>query len=102
MQGIFYNGIILTQNKNQPQESAMVVEGDKILVVGNDADVLKQKTSSTKLIDLKGKTILPGFNDAHIHVWKVGQLESFIIDLRGIKSIDALQKKVKTLADKLP
>ncbi|MEO7991819.1 MAG: amidohydrolase [Chryseolinea sp.] len=102
MQSIFYNGIILTQNKNQPQASAMVVEGDKIVAVGNDADVVRLKTSNTKLIDLKGKTILPGFNDAHIHVWKVGQLESFIIDLRGIKSIEALQKKVKALADKLP
>ncbi len=102
MQSIFYNGIILTQNKNQPHASAMVVEGDRIVTVGNDADVLKQKASDSKLIDLKGKTILPGFNDAHIHVWKVGQLESFIIDLRGIESIEALQKKVKVLTDKLP
>ncbi len=102
MQSIFYNGIILTQNINQPQASAMLVEGDKIVSVGSDTDVLNIKTSDTKLIDLKGKTILPGFNDAHIHVWKVGQLESFIIDLRGITSIDALQKKVKVLADKLP
>ena len=102
MQSIFYNGTILTQNKNQPQASAMLIVDDKIVAVGNDADVLKQKTSSTKLIDLKSKAILPGFNDAHIHVWKVGQLESFIIDLRGIKSIKALQEKVKVLADKLP
>ncbi len=102
MKSIFYNGTILTQNKNQPLASAMLIDGDRIIAVGNDADIFKQKTSGTKSIDLKGSTILPGFNDAHIHVWKVGQLESFIIDLRGIKSIEALQKKVKALADKLP
>jgi predicted amidohydrolase YtcJ len=102
MQSIFYNGNILTQNKNQPQASAMLVVDGKIVSVGNDADVLNQKTSDTSLVDLRGKTVLPGFNDAHIHVWKVGQLESFIIDLRGVKSIEALQKKVKALADKLP
>jgi predicted amidohydrolase YtcJ len=99
---IFHNGIILTQNKNQPTASAMLVQGNKIIAVGDDSEILKRKTTTTELVDLHGKTILPGFNDAHIHVWKVGQLESFIIDLRGVKSIAELQKKVKAVADKLP
>ncbi len=99
---ILYNGTILTQNKHLPTASAMLVEGNKIIAVGDDKEILKRKTNTTEIINLDGKTILPGFNDAHIHVWKVGQLESFIIDLRGVKSIAELQKKVKSVADKLP
>lgn len=99
MQRLFYNGIILTQSKNQAQASAMLIEGNTIVAVGADSEIVKLREKNTELIDLKRKTILPGFNDAHIHVWKVGQLESFIIDLRGVKSIIELQKKVKAIAD---
>lgn len=80
----------------------MLVEGDAISLVGEYDALIRKKKVDTTLIDVKGKTILPGFNDAHIHVWKVGQLESFIIDLRGIESIAQLQQKVKVSADKLP
>ena len=80
----------------------MLVEGDTISLVGEYDALIRKKNVDTALFDVKGKTILPGFNDAHIHVWKVGQLESFIIDLRGIESIAQLQLKVKVSADKLP
>ncbi len=80
----------------------MLVEGDKISSVGEYDGLVKKKKVDTALIDVKGKIILPGFNDAHINVWKVGQLESFIIDLRGVESISQLQKKVRLSADKLP
>ena len=99
---LFYNANILTQDVHQPLASAMLVEGRKISSVGEYDALIKKKKVDTTLIDVKGKTILPGFNDAHIHVWKVGQLESFIIDLRGIESILQLQQKVKIKADKLP
>lgn len=80
----------------------MLVEGGTISLLGEYDALIRKKKVDTTLIDVKGKTILPGFNDAHIHVWKVGQLESFIIDLRGVESISQLQKKVKAIADKLP
>lgn len=80
----------------------MLVAGNTIVAVGKLDSIAKQKKSDTELIDLKGKCVLPGFNDAHIHVWKVGQLESFIVDLRGARSIPELRYKVKSVADKLP
>lgn len=80
----------------------MLVVGDKISAVEEYDTIIRKKSVDTELIDLKGKTILPGFNDAHIHVWKVGQLKSFIIDLRGVESISQLQQKVKLSASKLP
>lgn len=82
--------------------SAMLVDGNTISAIGSILEVASFQKEDTQLVDLQGKTILPGFNDAHIHVWKVGQLESFIIDLRGVESIVELQRMVKVLADKLP
>ncbi|HCW06731.1 MAG TPA: amidohydrolase, partial [Cytophagales bacterium] len=79
---------------------AMLVEDGKIIDVGEVHQF--NINSSVEKIDLQKRIVLPGFNDAHIHIWKVGQLESFIIDLRGIKSIAALQQKVKSVAEKLP
>lgn len=73
-----------------------------IIAAGNYDEVIKHKRPDTELVDLLGKWVLPGFNDAHIHVWKVGQLESFIVDLRGVQSIPELQHKVKAVADSLP
>ncbi len=99
---LYFNATILTQDVNHPIASAMLVEDNTIAAVGSITEVAFHKKEETLLVDVKGKTILPGFNDAHIHVWKVGQLESFILDLRGVASSDLLQRKVKELADKLP
>ena len=72
------------------------------MAVGSYDDVVKEILINTKLVDLKGKTIMPGFNDAHVHIWKMGQFDSFIIDLRSLESIEALQQKVKKSTDSLP
>lgn len=102
MTKLFFNGTILTQDTFLPKASAMLVAGDKIIAIGTYEDVTSFKTSKTTLIDLQGRTVIPGFNDAHIHVWKVGQLAAFIIDLRGVASIAELQQKVKKVASTLP
>jgi hypothetical protein len=99
---LYYNGTILTQHAGQPQVSAMLIEDGRIQSTGSYTELVKYRKANTELVDLNGKCVLPGFNDAHIHVWKVGQLDSFIIDLRGIDSIVKLQQKVKTVANTLP
>jgi hypothetical protein len=40
------------------------------------------------MLDAEGKTVMPGFNDSHIHIWKAGNLKTFILDLRTAKSLD--------------
>ena len=78
----------------------MVVRDGVIEAVGSEVGL--QAREADEHIDLQGKWVMPGFNDAHIHVWKVGQLESFIVDLRGIESIAAIQNKLKSIAKALP
>jgi predicted amidohydrolase YtcJ len=47
---------------------------------------------------LEGRTLLPGFNDAHVHVWKVGQLRTTMLDLRGVRSLAEVYRRVEERA----
>ena len=64
---IYFNGNILTMDDNNPRASAVAVSGGKIAAVGDDATVIAMAESSTQKVDLAGKTMLPGFIDAHGH-----------------------------------
>jgi predicted amidohydrolase YtcJ len=63
----FFNGIILTMADEQPQASAILIRGENIVAVGGTDNVLAQAGSNATLIDLQGRTVLPGFIDSHSH-----------------------------------
>lgn len=65
---IYRNGPILTMDDARPRAEAVAVKDGKILAAGTEDEVLKSKGAGTRLIDLDGKTMLPGFVDAHGHV----------------------------------
>ena len=65
---IYTGGDIVTVNDAQPAVEALAVQGNKILAVGDLADVLKTKGSDTRMVDLGGKALLPGFIDPHSHL----------------------------------
>jgi predicted amidohydrolase YtcJ len=69
---IYTGGDIVTINDRQPSAEALAVKGGKILAVGKKDDVFKLKDDATKVIDLGGKTLVPGFLDAHGHFMSVG------------------------------
>ena len=64
---ILYNGKIFTSDKKKLYQEALAIKGDKIVAVGKNDVITKMAGSLTKKIDLKGKTVIPGFNDAHDH-----------------------------------
>lgn len=72
VEAIWFNGNILTMNDAQPEVEAIAVSKGHIIALGTKTEVMKQKTRQTKLFDLKGKTLIPGFVDAHGHVSMVG------------------------------
>jgi len=81
---IYKNANIITLNDRQPNAQAMYVENGIIKAIGSNKDILSIKTGHVKIVDMKGKTILPGFIDVHTHV----ALSSFLanmIDLSGFK-----------------
>ena len=65
---ILYNGKIFTSDSKQLYVQALAIKGNKILAAGTNTSIQKLASSKTKKIDLKGKTVVPGFNDAHDHL----------------------------------
>src|SRR5262249_39971017 len=64
---ILHHGLIWTVDESKPQAEAIAVRGDKILKVGGNEEALALKGERTRLIDLKGAFVTPGFNDSHVH-----------------------------------
>jgi predicted amidohydrolase YtcJ len=64
---IIHNGEIITMEQSPAQVEALAIKGEYIVAVGNENDVLALAGPNTQFIDLEGKTVLPGFNDAHAH-----------------------------------
>ena len=64
---IFTNGKIFTADEKQLYVQALAIKGNKILATGTNAAIEKLASAKTKKIDLKGKTVVPGFNDQHDH-----------------------------------
>ncbi len=65
---IAHNAKIFTGNPAQPEASALAVKNGRIYSVGADAEVLGLKNANTRVIDSRGRRLIPGIIDAHIHV----------------------------------
>ncbi len=95
---IFQNGNIYTVNEKQPRAQALGVRDGRILFVGSNADIAKWKGPETRIIDLAGKTVVPGLTDAHYHLSRVGERE-MNLNLEGLTSLDDFLARVKTRVD---
>jgi predicted amidohydrolase YtcJ len=69
---LLVNGKIWTVNPQQKQAEAVAVAGNRIVAVGTTSDISKLKVSGTQVVDLEGRRMLPGFNDAHVHFYSGG------------------------------
>ena len=75
---------------------AIGIRAGRIASVGDDA------APATRRIDLGGRAVVPGFNDAHAHVWKIGHLLTTMLDLRGVSSLEALVASARAAAAERP
>lgn len=64
---VFHNGVVITMEPGQPQAQAVAILGEEILDVGSDDAVMAHAGSETQVIDLGGRTLVPGFIDSHAH-----------------------------------
>ena len=85
---LIHNANILSFHSGFDNEQCdtIVINGTAIEAVGKYEELKKLIKSDTKIIDANGKTVMPGFNDSHIHIWKVGNLKTFMLDVRGVNS----------------
>jgi predicted amidohydrolase YtcJ len=97
---IYYHGNVITGVglPDAPQRvAAIAVGGHNIVAAGDDATVLRLKQPRTRLVDLKGAFVMPGFNDAHVHLASAGQTK-LSVDLNGCTSRTDMLSRVSAAA----
>jgi len=98
---VLLNGKVWTVNEAQPRAEAVACLGGRIVAVGSNDEIRKWVGSATEVIDLGGKLVLPGFNDAHVHFFSGGEnLAS--VQLRDAKSEDEFRRRIAEFAAKRP
>jgi len=91
---VVVNGNIYTVNEKQPHAEAFAVRDQRIAFVGSTADVQKLRSANTRVIDLGGKTVVPGLTDSHCHIFGIGERE-MRLNLEGTNSLQDFLAKVK-------
>ena len=92
--GNIYTGVqASSQFSSVDREEAIAVRGDRILAVGKVAGMSKYKGPETQVIDLGGHFVMPGFNDAHLHLADAG-MQKLDVDLIGVKTLDEMRNRV--------
>jgi predicted amidohydrolase YtcJ len=91
---IFVNGNIYTVNENQPHAEAIAVKKDRIAFVGSNEAAKKLASDKTRIIDLRGHTLVPGMTDSHCHIFGIGERE-MNLNLEGTSALDDFLAKVK-------
>jgi hypothetical protein len=95
------NANVQTIDTKRPTARSIAVVGERIVAVGSDADTKAFIGPNTRVIDAKGRLVIPGFNDAHVHFMETGsQLSS--VDLRDAKTPQEFVERIKNFAAKLP
>ena len=100
---LLLNGSIHTMNPDQPRTTALAVDrsSGRILAVGDDADIRAFAGPLTDTLNLSGKTVLPGFIDAHTHLMMYAE-GRISVDLRAIPSEDEAAARVRQRAEHTP
>ena len=104
---IFHGGTIVTVNEKQPEVSALAVKDGKIIAVGDEKEILAaHQGEGTKMVDLQGRTLMPGFVEPHVHISLTSMVEGVSLDLSNFTlpydTIDSLLDKLRAQKEKLP
>ncbi|MEE9409638.1 MAG: amidohydrolase [Candidatus Heimdallarchaeota archaeon] len=102
---VLINGKIVTMNNNEDIKQAVAVKFGKIIAVGNNSEINKLVGEGSEIIDLLGKTVIPGLIDSHGHFIRTGASREIYIDLSeeaGIHSISDLQNRLMDKASITP
>ena len=98
---IVINGRVRTMDDDNPAAEAVAVKDGAIIAIGSRAAIEDLKGSATKVIDAKGGSVLPGFIEAHMHLFS-GGAELAHLQLGGIHGFEALQKAIRDYASMRP
>jgi hypothetical protein len=94
---VLRDGNVLTLDGQGRKASAVAVRGDRIAAVGDDAAIASSIGPSTKIVELDGRTVIPGFNDAHAHMDREG-LKLRRLSLTGCRSVTDIVARIADAA----
>jgi predicted amidohydrolase YtcJ len=94
---VLLNANVITMDEKDTRAKAIAIRGDRILKVGSESEVKKLSNEDTEVMDLAGRTIIPGLMDTHMHT---GKRPGF--DAAWIPSIKELQEKLALYAMQVP
>ncbi|MGI8742615.1 MAG: amidohydrolase [Bryobacteraceae bacterium] len=98
---ILVNGKIWTENPAQPEVEAVACLASRIVAVGSTVEIRKWAGPGTRVVDLGGKRVVPGFNDAHVHFYS-GGLNLAGVQLRDARSEAEFRDRIRAFAARLP
>jgi predicted amidohydrolase YtcJ len=96
---VLKNAVVHTVDPKHPRAQAVAVRGNRIVAVGSNADVLRFVGPATRVLDLAGRTLVPGFDDAHAHLLGIG-FARLDLDLVGTRSYAEVVERVAAAVKK--
>ncbi|ABR49211.1 Amidohydrolase 3 [Alkaliphilus metalliredigens QYMF] len=90
---IFMNGKVMTMNQEQKECEAFIVEGEHIIKTGSNEEILAFQKDKIKIVDLRGKRVIPGLNDSHMHLLGYA-LSNKKVDLTHCRSLEEIAQAI--------
>ena len=95
---IFINGSVITVDKDDQVTEATAVSADKITAIGKTVEIRRLAGPDTTVIDLKGRSLLPGFVDAHCHAGMYGVSKNYVqCGSQEVKSIEDIKEAIEKM-----
>ena len=99
---ILHNGRLHTVDRAQPKATAVAIKDGRFIAVGNDGEAMALRGDATQVIDLKGRTVIPGLNDSHLHLIRGGLNYNLELRWEGVPSLVDALRLLKDQAERTP
>lgn len=99
---IFFNGDLHTVDRQNPRAKAVAVKDGKFVAVGSDTEAMAFRGETTQMIDLQGRTVIPGLNDSHLHLIRGGLNYNLELRWEGVPSLADALRMLRVQADRTP
>ncbi len=100
---ILKNANVITMDASQPAAGLVAVKGDRVFLVADNESMESVRGAKSKVIDCQGKTVVPGFNDAHCHIFSLlRKLLSIDLSPSTVSSIAHIKETLSRAAQKIP
>src|SRR5712671_3552520 len=99
---IVHNAKVTTLQSGRPEAEAFAVRGERIVAVGGEADIMRLRSANTRIIDARGRRVIPGLNDSHFHLVRGGRDYNLELRWDGVESLQRGLEMIREQAKRTP